>query len=159
MWVGTPPRPPNKGANRKTKMPYSKQRNRKCKQCGKQYELGNESSLHKYCSISCRQKWHYNKWKSSGASRDKEKTHKYWIKHTYKISYEEYEKLVIKYNGKCGICNKPDVAGFRLAVDHNHTTGKVRGLLCSKCNRAIGLFDDNVKTILKAAEYLNENDK
>ena len=44
-----------------------------------------------------------------------------------------------------------------MAVDHNHTTGKVRELLCAKCNKAIGLFQENIDTIIRAAAYLKRH--
>lgn len=76
----------------------------------------------------------------------------------YGISLEEYNKLLEKQNGKCAICNlTPEVCnkGRYLCVDHNHQTGKVRGLLCNTCNRAIGLLKDNTEVLRRAAEYID----
>jgi superfamily II helicase len=88
---------------------------------------------------------------------NKESTKRYrkdWqLKKNFNISIEEYERLVKKQKGKCGICKKED----SLHVDHNHISGAVRGLLCSPCNLALGLFKDD-KTILKnAIKYLNKD--
>ena len=55
-------------------------------------------------------------------------------------------------NECCLICNKNDEKA--LCVDHCHKTGKVRGLLCNKCNKALGLFNDNIELIKVAASYL-----
>jgi len=77
----------------------------------------------------------------------------------YKISVEEYRSLVNHHNGKCRLCgrgNSQSGKSIRLCVDHNHKTGKVRGLLCNQCNHAIGLFQDNPKLLRKAADYLEE---
>lgn len=72
------------------------------------------------------------------------------------ISQLEYEQMFEAQDGVCAICKK-----FRLnkgkkymAVDHCHKTGKVRGILCHFCNRAIGLFDDDQKLLTQAIEYL-----
>ena len=76
------------------------------------------------------------------------------IKKEYGISKETYLSLLAKSNGSCCICeNKPE-SNFSLHVDHCHRTGAVRGLLCQKCNQAIGLLNDDTKLIAKALEYV-----
>jgi hypothetical protein len=70
------------------------------------------------------------------------------------ISIAEYNSILESQKGKCAICGGHQVRKSRYDIDHNHKTGKIRGLLCSNCNRAIGLLRDNVDTILKAARYL-----
>jgi hypothetical protein len=90
---------------------------------------------------------------------NKEKSKTYILKRRYNITLEEYNKLFNKQNGKCAICGKHQSELKKiLSVDHNHETGKIRGLLCYNCNNGLGCFKDN-KNILKSAEnYLNEND-
>ncbi len=66
----------------------------------------------------------------------------------YKMTIDEYEELLTKQNNVCAICLEPEVMIKRgkiqaLSVDHNHTTGKVRGLLCARCNIMIGAIEDN----------------
>lgn len=69
----------------------------------------------------------------------------------YGIKYTEYKKLYKKQSGCCKICDLPfDV----LCVDHNHDTGEVRGLLCSRCNRGLGCFKDDKKLLKSAIKYL-----
>jgi hypothetical protein len=81
---------------------------------------------------------------------------KYYIKH-YGISLETYNKIFETQSGSCAICGKPqNHFRRRLAVDHDHKTKQVRGLLCSYCNRAIGGFDDNISLLEKATEYLKK---
>lgn len=75
-------------------------------------------------------------------------------KKLYGITKDEYLEMSASQNHVCKLCLKPCQSGKRLAVDHCHTTGRIRGLLCSKCNQAIGLFKDNYNTVLRAAEYL-----
>ncbi len=71
----------------------------------------------------------------------------------YGINLAEYEALLAKQDGKCAICGGKD-EWFSLAVDHCHGTGRIRGLLCSQCNRGLGLFKDNPEHLKRAAEYL-----
>lgn len=85
--------------------------------------------------------------------------YKGFIKRTYGISYEEYQALEVEQNYCCAICKSPQVSNKRVErffVDHCHTTGKVRGLLCSKCNHGLGLFNDNKNLLLNAIAYLEK---
>ncbi len=87
------------------------------------------------------------------------RTNRYLLRN-YNVTLEWYEKEYKKQDGLCAICHKegflmnPKVHKTRLVVDHCHKTGGVRGLLCHNCNRALGLFKDEIKTILSAATYL-----
>jgi hypothetical protein len=74
---------------------------------------------------------------------------------TYGITDQQYREMLVEQNGKCAICKKPPT-DRRLAVDHCHTTGKVRGLLCMKCNTGLGHFEDNLKFLEEAQEYLRK---
>ncbi len=82
------------------------------------------------------------------------------LKSKYGLTLEEYDQMLIAQNGVCAICRGPEVAedknGFvkRLSVDHNHKTGKVRGLLCWKCNTMIGFAKDNPDVLAEATAYL-----
>lgn len=88
---------------------------------------------------------------------------KRWEKHindSYGITGEEYDKKFKQQAGLCEICERPpNPNGRRLAVDHNHTTGKVRGLLCSKCNQGIGHLNDSIDLLNRCIEYLYKYDK
>lgn len=140
-------------------MPVSKVRHRKCQQCGKDYELGVDSSQHKYCSLKCRNDWHYNKWKSSGGLRDKVKIRSYWLKHTYGITIEDYENLLEAQGNRCAICGITEPSGYNWHVDHCHSKGHIRGLLCSKCNQGLGLFNDNTEVMRNAIKYLEDRNE
>jgi hypothetical protein len=70
----------------------------------------------------------------------------------YGISREQYEALLAKQGGVCGICRKPPQEP--LCVDHSHATGRVRGLLCRKCNTALGSFDDDVSVMAAGIAYI-----
>lgn len=73
----------------------------------------------------------------------------------YKLSDADFSLLLARANGVCEICASP----FQGAphVDHCHATGKVRGLLCSQCNTALGLFKDSVGHLRSAVDYLQHN--
>ena len=75
------------------------------------------------------------------------------LKHLYGITPEEYEILFQQQNGVCAICGQPPKK-FRLAVDHDHESGIVRGLLCRSCNRGIGIFRDDPYLLQLAVAYL-----
>lgn len=73
-------------------------------------------------------------------------------KHIYGISEAEYQKLLSSQRNVCKICKKKDRR--QLGVDHDHKTGKIRGLLCQKCNAGLGMFLDSTKFLKSAIEYL-----
>lgn len=73
------------------------------------------------------------------------------LKRTYGITPEYYETLYGFQEGCCAICRKQFV---RLSVDHSHTSGAIRALLCANCNRGLGMFRENIKTLETAISYL-----
>lgn len=84
----------------------------------------------------------------------------YYLKSNFGITQERYDEMFKAQGGVCLICGKPETSMSNvgrpkaLAVDHDHKTGEVRGLLCNKCNAGIGHFDDNESLLLKAIRYL-----
>lgn len=83
------------------------------------------------------------------------------IKSRYGLTREQYEALLKKQNNVCAIClGEGDLRNtgeiIRLHVDHCHDTGKVRGLLCFRCNSGIGKFKDNVASLERAINYLKQ---
>ena len=75
------------------------------------------------------------------------------LKERYSITKEEYEDRYKDQEGRCGICGTYKEV---LCVDHCHSSGDVRGLLCSPCNRAIGQLGDTAESVRKALEYLEQ---
>lgn len=73
----------------------------------------------------------------------------------YGITLDDYEILVEQQNAECQICTD---SSKQLVVDHDHNTGKVRGLLCAKCNAGLGMFQDDSKLLIQAAKYLEKQD-
>jgi hypothetical protein len=86
------------------------------------------------------------------------KKHSLWIKR-YGITLEDYQKMHDNQKGVCKICKKPCKTKQVLSVDHCHKTNKVRGLLCVKCNTGLGMFNDNVKYLQEAINYLSHSEE
>jgi hypothetical protein len=119
----------------------------KCKECCKkdtyEWRSKNKSAYNNYAA----------QWRASNP----EKQHANEIKRHYGLTSSEYQSMLAEQRYGCKICgHKHDETQKRgrLYVDHDHTTGKVRGLLCGACNSAIGYFEDNVSVMEKAITYL-----
>ncbi len=83
-----------------------------------------------------------------------------WRFRTYNITKKEYHDLLEKSNFSCNICgiNRKNLKND-LHIDHDHKTGKIRGLLCYNCNRALGLFKDSRWVLNKGIQYLLDGEK
>lgn len=99
-----------------------------------------------YCRAEARKKYH---------TPDGYAYHEHHrLKSTYGITLEEYQAMVSSQNGLCFICGNPDK---KLAVDHDHSNGKVRKLLCLNCNRGLGAFGDNISLMERGIQYLKDH--
>jgi hypothetical protein len=83
----------------------------------------------------------------------KDQNENWRLKCAYGITLEDKRTMLEAQNGKCAICDRK-VSGKSAHVDHDHETGQVRGILCHKCNVAIGLFGDEIRNLTKAIDYL-----
>lgn len=123
------------------KYPQGYFKEKKCKHCKTLFSP--RAPSHMYCSQECADVGMNNR----------------YLKNNYNMTINDYNDLYNHQNGLCYICN---TEGFtmaehhkmKLVVDHCHTTGKVRGLLCHNCNRALGLLKDNVDYFKRAIVYL-----
>ncbi len=95
-----------------------------------------------------------------GLSKFEKLKHKH-LKRKFKISFNQYKHMMEEQNNLCAICNEPEKSicyqskkTFFLSVDHCHKTGKIRKLLCNKCNVGLGSFKDDANILLSAIEYL-----
>lgn len=102
----------------------------------------------KHCRKQGNPIW-WQKYKATPGFADKRANYRRLL--IYGITPDDFKKLLAKQKGKCAICKKRKQT---LHVDHNHKTGKVRGLLCGNCNRGLGLFFDNKKFLQAAIIYL-----
>jgi hypothetical protein len=114
-------------------------------------------------------------WRESHSNADPAKYQRDWrkrnpdlaknsdLKRSYGITLAQYEAMLAAQGGKCAICRGPertrdkDGGPRRMPVDHDHNTGKVRGLICTHCNRALGMFRDSVEILKAAIEYVERN--
>ncbi len=87
-------------------------------------------------------------------SRDPVANRAIHLRREFGITLHEYNALFELQGGVCAICKKPST-GQSLAVDHDHVTGEIRGLLCSKHNQALGAFNDSRNVLSRAIEYLD----
>lgn len=88
---------------------------------------------------------------------DKTKEQNRKLKRHYGIDLIEYKALLHTQDYRCAICHEPSSNfSYRLAVDHCHSTGKIRGILCRPCNQAIGLLKDDPTLLSNAANYLTK---
>jgi hypothetical protein len=86
----------------------------------------------------------------------KEKSKAAFIKRRYDLTIDQFQQLEIKQNNCCAICNKPEKHKYKkkLSIDHNHVTGKVRGLLCHSCNVVLGLIKEDLGILESIKQYL-----
>ena len=95
----------------------------------------------------------YHKLKAS--IRDRQRWYQLYTK--YGITQEEYETMLKRQHGKCAVCNRPPRNnGIRLAVDHCHSTGVIRGLLCNSCNPLVERMEKYISTFGNDARYIHE---
>ena len=80
------------------------------------------------------------------------------LKKFYNMTIDEYDEILQEQNGKCAICctQKPDGQKARFCVDHDHETGRVRGLLCNKCNTLLGCAHDSIQILENAIFYIKQ---
>lgn len=117
-------------------------------------QTGLKSSDPKYQSV------YYNLNKEDRVNYQK----KYWTKEkrrtrtlrNYGLTIQSWEKMFYEQGFACAICKSKTSAKFGWATDHNHKTGKVRGILCSNCNTAIGQMKEDSKRLRLAADYIDK---
>ena len=114
-----------------------------CEWCGKGYERHpSRATQSKYCSHVCKEQ--------AGAER----------RASREMTEDEYHRRLAAQGGVCAICSNPEVQRhhtgkvIKLTRDHDHASGVWRGLLCRRCNMALGMFDDDPVRLLRAADYV-----
>ena len=129
---------------------------KKCRKCNKEKSLScfgkvkaRKNKEHSWCKECCAANVRERYKKDPSCWRNA------YLKNNFSISEVEYSVLFDAQKGVCAICFESDQSGRRLAVDHDHKTGAVRGLLCSQCNIGLGNFKDDARRLEKALVYLN----
>jgi predicted nucleic acid-binding Zn ribbon protein len=119
-----------------------------CPQCG--VELPDDRRAgSKYCSFSCKQNAINARWR--------ERSPGYMRQYLYGLTPEHYDEMMTTQGNACAICRSTEWPGKHPGtphVDHDHTTGEVRGLLCGPCNTGLGQFGDDPARLRAAIEYL-----
>lgn len=132
---------------------------RKCRDCGK--EAHNEVELEEFRKAKSCKYGRQNFCKSCHSEKRRKENpdtkKNLHLKRTYGITLVEYNTMFKEQKGCCKICGTHQSnLKHSLHVDHCHTTGEVRGLLCSNCNAGLGMFKDNVTFLKNAIEYLKD---
>lgn len=165
--------PPKPRVRRPLRAPISPDEPKACRRCGvtktyADFSLSRKatdttnavyrSDCKECCSARALQWFHENK------ERHKETKHRWNLANIYGLTAEQYQTMFEAQGGVCAICGQAETkkhgrtgTEFRLAVDHCHESGRVRGLLCQTCNRVVGLFKDDIERHRKAIEYLLRN--
>lgn len=134
-----------------------------CKDCRKQYQQSNRNKIN-----ATKREWAKNN-KGKVAEYNRKSRLKnplaykdYQKRYCYSITEKEFQEMLKSQDNKCKICNNLFTTSSKTNkvyvphIDHCHATGKVRGLLCSKCNQALGLFKDDINTIYNSIKYLQD---
>ena len=122
-----------------------------CENCGKKFEVNNRNQTKRCCSKQCHAIITLEQRKQTEFQRFLKKK---------KIDEQTYNSMFQRQGNCCAICRKPEISKHQsgtvrqLAIDHCHETGRIRGLLCTKCNTGIGLFQDSWLLLDNAQEYL-----
>ena len=138
---------------------YKKQYDEKNKERDKLYRIAHRAEKKKYNEdhrehlTECQK---INRANNIDEYRIKEKG--YQIKKNYDITIEQYNNMLNAQNNKCAICHNKFKPFKDTHIDHNHITGKVRGLLCVKCNSGIGYLNDDINLLKEAINYLINTD-
>ena len=108
-----------------------------------------------YAKNAKRIKARSHRWKRAHPERIRD----YHLKQTFGITLDDYNRLLKKQKGVCAICKGPPNRQGSYTVDHDHKTDALRGLLCHRCNAALGLLREDPVVLKTAAAYLNAHKK
>jgi hypothetical protein len=128
--------------------------NKRCPDCGESKPLeafprnkNSRDGRHPYCKPCHNARGHETRQRLYGGGRH------YHLKRRYGIGAAEVEEMIAKQGGVCAICRERKAEH----VDHDHVTGKVRGILCFGCNGGLGQFQDNTDWLARAIEYVTRH--
>lgn len=167
------------GIHRKTPPDVKARGNRVCNHCREEKAVGEFCQMNAVCkdchyvvygaanrkwqkakraadpeAARARDKAYYYDWKQRMPDRWRRAVKNGRLKEGYGITIEDLDRMISECNATCRICGEKQLDPYKMHVDHCHTTGKIRGLICGKCNVGIGMFRDNPEALENAAEYL-----
>jgi hypothetical protein len=98
-------------------------------------------------------------WAAKNRDKRLQKLREIHLRNKFGLTPEEYNRILAAQGGVCAICESPPTPGISLHVDHDHGTGEIRGLLCVRCNNAIGLMREAPDLLRHAAPYVTADAK
>lgn len=98
-------------------------------------------------------------WRESNRDRRLKKLREIHLRNKFQLTPDEYDRILESQGGVCALCECEPTSGISLHVDHDHGTGEIRGLLCMRCNNALGLFREDADLLKCAARYLTVDAK
>lgn len=107
------------------------------------------------CSKCDRQRTY--QYRRDNPEREKLYKRRHKLKKLYGMSINDVEEMIKKQKGSCKICQGTFNTIIRPRVDHDHSNGKIRGILCNRCNTGLGLFRDNETFLSRASSYIKKN--
>jgi len=140
---------------------------RKCRKCGRRISYANQTGICAWCMPD----GDYQKaWRERNKKKIEEYNSRadvqlrrrlYYIEKNHGVSREWYLAQLEKQGNKCACCGRDfsKLKSKEIHVDHDHRTGKVRGIICMKCNFALGDVNDSIERIQKVIDYLKKHGK
>ncbi len=153
-------KPCKRGHERTTENTYFYKGRRTCRECknatarkwsknNSKYEQAKQRKRRRTKGSQVRE--YANNWRRDNPDR----VRAHYLKQAHGISVETFDAMNHKQKGRCAVCL--ELSGSALFVDHDHTTGNIRGLLCSTCNSGIGMLKDDTHLLKSAIKYLEEH--
>jgi len=134
-----------------------------CRECERKYMRARYAADPKRAAAASR-KWarehkgHHNATKRAWYANNTERHRSNVLRRAYGITLADYERMLSEQGGCCGICRTETTGncGRRLSVDHDHETGKVRGLLCGRCNSMLGFIKEHPGALERAIDWVKK---
>lgn len=127
----------------------------RCKRCGVEKGIAEMRPDYRYICLACFSKMG-NAWQDAHPAESARHKRNHHLLKKFGITKEEEDRLLAEQGGVCAICSKAisDKRGYGPHIDHDHATGLVRGILCIRCNNALGLLGDDPIRLRAAIAYL-----
>ncbi len=135
-----------------------------CKACTnalrlKRYRLNREKEIARVRAWQRANPDRVKAWREKNRDRRLEQLREIHLRNKFGLTVDEYNRILEAQGGVCAICESPPTPGISLHVDHDHGTGEIRGLLCVRCNNALGLFREDTDLLKRAARYVSADAK
>jgi hypothetical protein len=130
-----------------------------CKACGnavrlRRYQQNPEREIARVRAWQQANPHRVKAWAAKNRDKRLKKLREIHLRNKFGLTPDEYERILEAQGGVCGLCESPPSPGISLHVDHDHGTGEIRGLLCVRCNNALGLFREDADLLKRAARYV-----